>query len=222
MNNYNKIINQVAKEALTTHRFFQKGQSRTWLYDGGYFFVQIEFQPSWLYGSYCNVGIGFLFDYTDDLNDVIAFDYGWKRIDDFIEYDGDEDKFRSNMTRMATSALEYAKELMEFESLEFADWKLTQQQRKSGDTYDIYNTAMVKFLLGDLKGGLRLLEKWKDSPSNTQPWFYAWFEKVYPLFTTSDLTKEDAINNVKQAINRRRAYFSQKPAFKKMSKQNFG
>ena len=223
MEEHNKIINQVAKAVLAPHGFFQQGRSRIWLYDCGYFFIQIEFQPSWLFGhgSYCNVGIGFLFDYTDGLNNVIAFNYGWIRIDDFIEYEGNEEEFRSNMTRMATSALEYAKELMKFESLEYADMKLAELRRKSNDPDDVYDSAMVKFLLGDLKGGLNLLEEWKESPLNTQPWFQAWFDKVYPLFTSDNITKEDAVNNVEQAINRRRAYFSQKPSFKKMNKQDF-
>lgn len=84
MEEHNRIINQVAKEVLAAHGFFRKGQSRTWLYDCGYYFVQIEFQPSSFsgQGTYCNAGIGFLFEYTDDLNKTVAFNYGW--IYDFL------------------------------------------------------------------------------------------------------------------------------------------
>lgn len=102
---HNKIISQTAKAILAPQGFFRQGQSRTWLYDCGYFFVQIKFQPSrWGQGSYYNVGIGFLFEYPGDLNNTIAFDYGWKRIDDFIGYEGDNEAFRSNMERMASAA----------------------------------------------------------------------------------------------------------------------
>ena len=190
MEEHNRIINQVAKEVLAAHGFFRKGQSRTWLYDCGYYFVQIEFQPSSFsgQGTYCNAGIGFLFEYTDDLNKTVAFNYGWKRIGDYIEYESGE-RFRAKIT--------------------------------GKDSYDIYNAAMIKFLLGDLKGGLNLLEEWKESARDAQPWFQAWFEKVYPLFARDNITKEDAANNVKRVINRRRAYFLQKPAYKKMNRQDF-
>lgn len=222
MEEHNRIINQVAKEVLAAHGFFRKGQSRTWLYDCGYYFVQIEFQPSSFsgQGTYCNAGIGFLFEYTDDLNKTVAFNYGWKRIGDYIEYESGE-RFRAKITGMATSALKYAGELIKFESLEYADAKLTKQRRKTKDSYYIYNAAMIKFLLGDLKGGLNLLKEWKESAPDAQPWFQAWFEKVCPLFARDNITKEDAANNVKRVINRRRAYFLQKPAYKKMNRQDF-
>ena len=146
MEEHNRIINQVAKEVLAAHGFFRKGQSRTWLYDCGYYFVQIEFQPSSFsgQGTYCNAGIGFLFEYTDDLNKTVAFNYGWKRIGDYIEYESGE-RFRAKITGMASSALKYAGELIKFESLEYADAKLTKQRRKTKDSYDIYNAAMIKF-----------------------------------------------------------------------------
>ena len=64
MDNHNKIIIQVANNVFSPMGFFQKGKSRTWLYDCGYCFVQVEFQPSaYSRGSFCNVGIAFLFEY---------------------------------------------------------------------------------------------------------------------------------------------------------------
>ena len=102
MEDHNKIIRQTAKTILSPHGFFQVGLSRAWLYDCGYFFVQIGFQPSaWTRGSYCNVGIGFLFEYPEESNTQIAFNYGFDRIGDFIEYDDDDQSFRFNIERMA-------------------------------------------------------------------------------------------------------------------------
>ena len=224
MMDHNKIINQVAKSVLAPHGFFQKGRSRTWLYDCGYFFVQIEFQPSgWERGSYCNVGIGFLFEYTDGLNETIAFNYGYeKRIGRFIAYENDDDAFRLKMEKMASAALEYALELIKFESLEYADAKLTKQIRQRRNVERIvYEAAMIKILRGELKKGLALLKEWKDGRSFRPEWFVEWVKEVYPKFTTGNLTKEDAINIVIQTINRRRAYFAQKPSYKKMNSQNF-
>lgn len=219
---HNKIINQVAKSVLAPHGFFQKGRSRTWLYDCGYFFVQIEFQPSgWDRGSYCNVGIGFLFEYTDGLNETIAFNYGHESIGRFIRYEND-DAFRLKMEKMASAALDYAIDLIKFESLEYADAKLTKQIRQRRNVERIiYEAAMIKILRGELKKGQALLKEWKDGMSFRPEWFVEWVKEVYPKFTTVNLTKEDAINKVIQTINSRRAYFAQKPSFKKMNSQNF-
>ena len=223
MMDHNKIINQVAKSVLAPHGFFQVGRSRTWLYDCGYFFVQIEFQPSgWECGSYCNVGIGFLFEYTGGLNETIAFNYGYERIGDFIRYENDDDEFRLKMEKMASAALEYALKLIKFESLEYADAKLTKQIRQRRNVERIiYEAAMIKILRWELKKGLALLKEWRDGRSFRPEWFVEWVKVVYPKFTTGNLTKEDAINIVIQTINHRRAYFAQKPSYKKMNSQNF-
>lgn len=123
---------------------------------------------------------------------------------------------------MASAALGYAKELLLFQSLEYADEKLTEQRLKKSNTgYDSYDASMVKFLLGNINSGLNLLEELKEDTSNSQTWFQAWFNKIYSEFTATNLTKEDAINKVKQAVSQRRAYFMQKPSFKKMNKQYF-
>ena len=107
-------------------RFFQKGKSRTWLYDCDYCFVQVEFQPSaYSRGSFCNVGIAFLFEYFGGLNETLAFDFGRKRIlsgkTDFIEYTGDDEIFETQVFHLANNAIKYAKRLMRFQSLKYGN-----------------------------------------------------------------------------------------------------
>ena len=59
--NHNKIIMKAAREVLAPNGLLQKGQSRIWLDDNGWFFAVVEFQPSgWEKGTFLNVGMHYL------------------------------------------------------------------------------------------------------------------------------------------------------------------
>ena len=59
-NEHTKIINKIAKEKFTPFGIVQKGRSRTWIDDNGWFTTIIEFQPSsYSRGSYLNVAVNF-------------------------------------------------------------------------------------------------------------------------------------------------------------------
>lgn len=54
---HNKILNAAAREVLRPLGFRQRGRSRMWFEDRGWWLVLVEFQPSqWSRGSYLNVG----------------------------------------------------------------------------------------------------------------------------------------------------------------------
>lgn len=58
---HNKQIRQIAGAVLKPQGLFQKGNSRIWIDDNGWFLILVEFQPgSWAGGSYLNVGIHYL------------------------------------------------------------------------------------------------------------------------------------------------------------------
>ncbi len=98
-----KIIAQAAKETLAPLGIFQKGRSRTWIDDRGWWIVVIEFQPSGTSkGSYLNVGAMWLWDE----NDYFSFDFandGECRIARFVEY-VDEKQFTPEVIRLASLA----------------------------------------------------------------------------------------------------------------------
>ena len=76
-NIHSKTIKQVCKEILIPLGVFQKGSSRLYLDDNGYFFTVVEFQPSsWDKGTYLNIGLTFLWDYNQ--SDVLYFDFSRK------------------------------------------------------------------------------------------------------------------------------------------------
>lgn len=83
---HTKIINTVAKQVLKPIGVKQKGQSRIWLDDNGWWITIIEFQPSrWSKGTYLNVGVNFQWYPKEHL----SFDIGYREAG-FVEYESDE------------------------------------------------------------------------------------------------------------------------------------
>jgi hypothetical protein len=100
---HSKIIAEAAKETLEPLGIFQKGRSRSWIDDRGWWIVNIEFQPSGnSKGSYLNVAAMWLWDE----NDFFTFDFGndvGGRIAGFVEY-VDEKQFTPEALRLSLLA----------------------------------------------------------------------------------------------------------------------
>jgi hypothetical protein len=103
---HNTIVASAAREALSPLQFQQKGRSRTWLADHGWWLTVVEFQPSsWSKGSYLNVGAHWL--WTDSGH--LSFDFGY-RVAAFERYESDE-QFIPAARTLAECAAERAREL---------------------------------------------------------------------------------------------------------------
>ncbi len=97
---HSKIISRVAKETLAPLGVFQKGSSRTWIDDRGWWIVVIEFQPSGFgKGSYLNVGAMWLWHEQDHFTFDFGNDIGC-RIASFVGY-VDEKQFTREAIRLA-------------------------------------------------------------------------------------------------------------------------
>lgn len=58
---HNAVIAAEARRVLKPQGLVQRGKSRVWIEDHGWWTIQVEFQPSaWSKGSYLNVGINWL------------------------------------------------------------------------------------------------------------------------------------------------------------------
>jgi len=95
MHPHSKLITAAARETLRPLGMVQKGRSRTWLDDHGWWLGVVEFQPSsFSRGSYLNVGVNWLWNPKD----YVSFDYGDRvhfedesaRGDQYVEYESDE------------------------------------------------------------------------------------------------------------------------------------
>ncbi len=70
---HNAVLRTAARAALLPLGLIQRGRSRVWLDDRGWFLIVVEFQPSsWSKGSYLNVAAMWL--WRD--KDYLSFDYG--------------------------------------------------------------------------------------------------------------------------------------------------
>jgi hypothetical protein len=75
---HNKYLKVFVKERLSPYGIVQKGQSRTFLLDKGWYIIVIEFQNSgWSKGTYLNIGVDFNF-YP---REYYSFRYGYREAD---------------------------------------------------------------------------------------------------------------------------------------------
>ncbi len=105
---YNKIIHQQCNSFLLPIGVFQKGSSRTYIDDNGYFFTVIEFQPSsFARGTYLNIALHFLWNERQYLS--YDFPFGQSvRVRSFVEYQNDA-QFAREVKQYIAEALEYVK-----------------------------------------------------------------------------------------------------------------
>lgn len=142
---HSKIIAQLAKEKLAPLGIFQKGRSRTWIDDRGWWIVVIEFQPSsWTKGTYLNVGAMWLWNEKD----YFSFDIG-HRIAAFVEY-LDEKQFTHEATKLASAAQPETLRLRgEFASISHAARYLPDQAKQTGSLWVELGAAIALGYIGD-------------------------------------------------------------------------
>lgn len=140
---HSKIIDKVARALLAPEGVRQKGRSRVWLDDHGYWLVVIEFQPSsWSRGSYLNVGCMWLF-YPQD---YIAFHEGYRE-KSFVEY-RDDAQFEESAVSLVIAALDKIRDYRKrFSSLASIQSHLTSTARKD-DFWSLYFAGVASGLVG--------------------------------------------------------------------------
>ena len=94
-----KLLRAGARQFLSPLGLTQKGRSRTWLDDNGWWLCIVEFQPSgWSRGSYLNVGCMWLWQETTHLR----FDEGY-RVENFVAFEN-TDQFVTAAEKLAKRA----------------------------------------------------------------------------------------------------------------------
>lgn len=224
MQPHEKIIADTARSVLVPEGLFRKGSSRVWLEDHGFYLIQVEFQPSaYAKGAYLNVGVSFLFRYTDGLNEMLSYNLGG-RMAEFIEYQDDE-SFRREIEQYAEKVMEKVREYRKIESFEAAGEALQKQIQNKGEDrfcWEMYELALLNYLSGDWEEGNRMLSVTMESLDRNYVWgrhTTPWLAEVYDICEnclTQCVTRESAQKMVENMINQRRAYFMSKASFKKM------
>jgi hypothetical protein len=159
---HSKIINKTARQYLKPMGVIQKGRSRTWLDDRGWWLGVIEFQPSgWSRGTYLNVGVMWLWYERD----YLAFNVGY-RVEGFTKFQSEE-QFTEKALRLAQrAAVEITKYRDLFPNVERASAYLTRKAganrpwcRHGVDMQDYYDAGMAAGIRGKARLASRFLKR---------------------------------------------------------------
>ncbi len=182
---HDKLIRDVAREHLGPMGLTQRGRSRSWPDDHGWWLIVVEFQPStWMTGTYSNVG-------TDHLwceKDYLALG-GMERIRvegcELIGFDPDEPgHFRSQLVDMVVATADAVMARRREHGVDNGE-ALARLMTIEGDIYDSYNAGVAAGLLGDTDRAqsafTRVLDAEDDRAWVTQ--FKRYTEPLFPLLT---------------------------------------
>lgn len=214
-NTHDKVIKKVAKEILAPLGMFQKGQSRCWLDDNGWYIIQVEFQPSaWSKGACLNVGISFLWEKSEALSDTLSFDYGYRE-NKHVEFNGNEDDFYSEMLELSTYAKEKVLYYRKFSDISVCKTQLETIADVKNSLWDNWNMAMFCFLINDIDCGKNYLKRIIESndPINTE---IEWLKKLLIKCNELFVTETDLTQIVMNSIIERRRFYSNKNSFSKL------
>jgi hypothetical protein len=139
---HNRLIAHAARVSLAPLGCMQKGRSRLWFDDHGWWVAIVEFQPSAFgKGSYLNAGAMWLWN----AKDYWSFDEGG-RVDTFHEFKN-ESQFSEAAASLAARAADEVLSLRRtFDSVEASATFLAQKDKKG--IWDHYHAAMSAAVTG--------------------------------------------------------------------------
>jgi hypothetical protein len=142
---HNRVIAKVARSVLGAIGCKQKGRSRLWIDDRGWWVGVIEFQPSaWSRGSYLNVGAMWLWNAKTHW----SFDEGSRVATPFIEFSS-PDQFEAQALGLAEKALvEVVALRKKCATLEQVSNLLEAKPENEKNIWHHYHCAMAAYLLG--------------------------------------------------------------------------
>jgi len=145
---HSKIITKTAKKILSPYSIQQKGKSRIWLDDNGWYTTIIEFQPfNGRQGTTLNVGVNF--NWYEQV--YFSFDISYRQDVDFIEYDGNEDHFSNEIEKFCEIALNKALEYREnLQNIHKAKPFILNQTYTSENIWGSYHKGTICGLTNDL------------------------------------------------------------------------
>lgn len=226
MEPHTKIINAVAKRILAPKGFFQKGRSRVWLRDNGWFLTVVEFQPSgFSKGTYANVAMHFLWGkQLPEEVPYLSFDYGWKRLkppdvpSEFIDYCGNDESFAQQVETMTNAAVKAAEEFQRCTDLAYAR-KLICSGRMLDDGWYEFDRAMLCFLSGDLAEGTRrmkyfinMLKKRNEQWERAENALQRCEQEILQRCTTRKAARQMVVDMIRETRTKYRSH----PSFQRM------
>lgn len=145
---HNALLRRVVGERLAGLGLKQRGRSRTWLDDHGWWLIVVEFQPSgWAKGTYCNVGTQHLWLAQDHLafgdHERVVGPSG-----EFVAYDPQKrEQFESDVVSLANSVARVVEDRRTNHGSSEVD-ALRRLARQSGQIYGDFDAGAAAGLLG--------------------------------------------------------------------------
>ena len=175
---HNQLIAEAARRVLTPLGVRQRGRSRIWLDDRGWWLIVIEFQPSsWARGTYLNVGAMWLWRQIGHL----AFDHGYRE-EGFQEF-RDAADFEAKAAAVAErAAVEVLRLRAQFADLEAVARALGGDAPKDG--WGQYHAAIAAALASDRTAAVVGLDALATPRSDDPPWLRdlrAWAREIRGL-----------------------------------------
>ena len=211
---YNKIIRNAANSVLRPNGLFQKGTSRVWIDDNGWYLTIVEFQPSgYMKGSYLNVAIHYLWCEID----YFTFDYG-SRIGGFKEFTGDAEQFQDEMTELAQTAICQVREYRRFSDLQYAKRQILKA-KAANKTHELYHKLMICGLCEDAaarKYFFQMKEKLQNIDfASEREYLKELVERIEPIIDDSQALRAYIVAK----ILRQRDFWRNKSGMKQMREQ---
>lgn len=202
--NINSIIKKLCKE-IFPYDVFQKGNSRVYLDDNGYYFTMIEFQPYTLKkGVFLNAGLSFLFNKDDYLSFSYSYNNETRIGKQFIEYKNDK-QFEKDITEYVELANDYILKYRMFADILYAKQAIISDL--DDNNWNPYIKSMFCFLTDDQENGERYYKLFLDKP---------FFKRIVEEYNyPKDITEmnKDYIMNM---ISKQREFWHSKSSMKKM------
>lgn len=149
-----RLVTAAAREVLRPLGLQQRGRSRTWIDDHGWWLGIVEFQPGRNEGSYLNVGVMWLWQDRDHL----AFDVGGREpgFERFVN----ATQFALDAQNLARRAADLARENRDrFIDLPSTADFLNAQKPRPGHFWDNYHAGFAAGLTGDTSTARRRLDQ---------------------------------------------------------------
>lgn len=150
---HNKYLKVFVKERLSPYGIVQKGQSRTFLLDKGWYIIVIEFQNSgWSKGTYLNIGVDFNF-YP---REYYSFSYGYRE-GDFNAFEN-EQQFNAVLNHLCDITIKKIQAL-EKQFSNIPSSIKTLKKVKNIDYWRTFDLAILNALVSNLDLSKKLLDE---------------------------------------------------------------
>ena len=152
----NKQLTRAARDILEPAGLLQRGRSRTWLDDSGWWLCVVEFQPSsWSKGSYLNVGCCWLWI----VKDYFSFDEG-DRVEPFVEFQ-DTSQFEKAARELSTRALSEVQRYRALFPRPSAVARYYSNHQPAGYAW-AFHAGVAAGLAGDAKGARKFFNHFRS------------------------------------------------------------